>query len=181
MLLTTKIMSSITLPLASARNVTEVTRSVLKLMEIHTGLESNYLMQLDSVTGILTVRYAHNSKTLLIPEGMCVEWKDTLCSHALEDPAGFEKKLPELCKKTTVAKTLGIKTLISAPVYYEDGELYGVLCAASRNVVPTTDEAREAIILFSKVISQQVQREILFKQVANTVRKAGGDAFAAIF
>ncbi|MFP5580299.1 MAG: hypothetical protein ACLGIZ_18970, partial [Acidimicrobiia bacterium] len=62
----------------------ELARRLLELLGRVTGLESTYLTSIDWDGGIQRILFSRNVGSLDIPEGLEVDWSDTLCRRALE-------------------------------------------------------------------------------------------------
>jgi diguanylate cyclase len=139
----------------------DLARPLLELLEAVTGLESTYLTTVDLAQGVQHVLYARNSRQLQITEGMTVPWGDTLCKRALDDDRPGTDDVRGVWGDAGAARALGIQTYVSAPVRFDDGRLYGTLCAASADRRPMSAQAAQALRLFAGLIEQQVARETL--------------------
>lgn len=149
----------------SAGNVEQLTRPLLELLELVTGLESTYLTRIDDDAGMQTILFSRNSRVMQIPEGLSVPWNDTLCKRALEEGRNYTDDVAGCWGDSEAARALGIQTYASVPVYANDNRLYGTLCAASTDRRPLSDHGRQVLSLFSTLISQQLQREQLLGQL----------------
>lgn len=146
---------------SNAEDLEALTRPLLELLELVTGLESTYLTQIDEERGVQHVQYARNSRALQIPEGLSVPWEDTLCKRALESEQLFTDDVAGCWGDSDAARQLGIKTYMSQPVRGVDGGLYGTLCAASSQRVSTAASTTKVLGLFARLIAHQVEREHL--------------------
>lgn len=146
---------------SNAEDLEALTRPLLELLELVTGLESTYLTQIDEERGVQHVQYARNSSALQIPEGLSVPWEDTLCKRALESEQLFTDDVAGCWGDSDAARQLGIKTYMSQPVRGVDGGLYGTLCAASSQRVSTAASTTKVLGLFARLIAHQVEREHL--------------------
>jgi diguanylate cyclase len=81
--------------IASALTTEELTRPLLTMLELVTGLESTYLTRVDQEAGVQSILYARNSKVMQIPEGLNVPWDDTLCKRALDEGRPFTEDASE--------------------------------------------------------------------------------------
>lgn len=154
----------------SANNLEELARPLLKLLHAATGLESTYLTSIDLAAGEQHVQFALNSGAMTIPEGLTVPWGDTLCKRALDEDTPICSDVPERWGDSQAAKALGIRTYASAPVRTSDGQVVGTLCAAGGQSVEMSDWARSTLNLFSSMVGQHIEREMLVQQLkaANT-------------
>ena len=151
--------------LSHAKNLEELTRPLLELLEHFSGLESTYLTQIDSKNGIQHVQFSHNSKTLIIPEGLSVPWDDTLCKRALAEECSYTNDVAGRWGDSDASRQLGIKTYASTPVRTSDGNLYGTLCGASAEGRPLSDEALNVFHMFSMLLAQFVERDRLVQDL----------------
>lgn len=162
---------------ASAQTVEQLTRPLLTMLELVTGLESTYLTRIDETAGVQSILYARNSKVMQIPEGLSVPWGDTLCKRALDAGQPFTDDVAGCWGDSDAARALGICTYASTPVRMEDGSLFGTLCAASSEKRPITQEGRQVLLLFGTLIQQHIQRENLLEKLQRANRELEGFSF----
>lgn len=154
-----------------AQTVEQLTRPLLTMLELVTGLESTYLTRIDEAAGVQSILYARNSREMQIPEGLSVPWDDTLCKRALEEGKNFTDDVAACWGDSEAAQALGICTYASTPVRLEDGSLFGTLCAASTQKRPITEAGRQVLVLFGALIQQHIQRENLLDKLARANRE----------
>ncbi|WP_157670153.1 GGDEF domain-containing protein [Chitinibacter sp. GC72] len=135
------------------------------MLELVTDLESTYLTQIDLNEGLQNILFSRNSKSLQIPEGLSIPWGDTLCKRALDEKTPYTNDVANNCGDSVAAKALGIITYACTPIYLEDGNLYGTLCAASSEQKPISVKGQQFLPLFAQLISQYVQKEQLLLQL----------------
>ncbi len=140
-------------------------RPLLEILESITGLESTYLTSVDESSGVQHILFSRNSRQLEIPEGLSVNWEDTLCKRALMERQTYTDDVPGQWGDSEAAKALGIVTYLSEPVRVGEGELFGTLCGASASRVPVSDEARRLLAMLAKLIARQLEREKLLEQL----------------
>lgn len=145
--------------MARARDLEQLVRPMLEMLQAVTGLESTYLTSIDAAAGVQHVLFARNSRQLQIPEGLTVPWEGTLCKRAIEEGCTYTDDVARRWNDSEAARALGIETYASVPVRTGDGELYGTLCAASDARTPLGDGAAQALQMFSQLIGRQVDRE----------------------
>jgi diguanylate cyclase len=150
---------------AAAQSLEQLTRPLLEMLEIVTGLESVYLTSIDEAAGIQFVDFARNAGELQINEGLEVPWSDTLCKRCIDEGRRFTSNVSEIWSDSQSAKALGIETYASAPVCASNGLIIGTLCAASKQSQSIGPRARSALNLFSKIIAQHIERERLLAEV----------------
>jgi len=172
-----QLLGQISETVASAKTVEQLTRPLLAMVEMVTGLESTYLTHVDEVTGIQSVIYARNSKTMQISEGLSVPWEDTLCKRALDAGQPFTDDVASCWGDSNAARALGISTYVSTPLRMEDGSLFGTLCAASSERRPITAEGRQILALFGALIQQHIQREHLLDRLQRANRELEAYSF----
>lgn len=140
-------------------------RHLLEMLELVTQMESTYLTRVEPDGSLQHVLFSRNSKTMQIPEGLSVIWKDTLCRRALHENRPFTNEVPAIWGDSDAAKALGIVTYASTPVTLSDGSLYGTLCAASSSRRDLTDNSAQVLQLFSQLIAQQIQSEQALREL----------------
>lgn len=153
---------------SEARDIESLTRSILKLMEAVTGLESTYLTRIDEEAGMQHVLFSRNSQALEIPEGLSVPWGDTLCKRALEQETLFVDDVTTRWGDSEAAKSLGINTYMSQPVFVGSEKLYGTLCAASGNRRSISPATMNVVGLFAEVIGHQLVREFALQELMDS-------------
>lgn len=147
--------------ISHAHTLEALTRPLLELLQMVTGLESTYLTRLDEPAGTLSVLYARNTHRLTVPEGLATAWQNTLCKRALDESRFYTDDVRDRWKDCEIARTLGVTTYLSAPIRLKGGEFFGALCAASDERKPLGETAVHVLALFAQLIGQQVERERL--------------------
>ncbi|MEJ5208120.1 sensor domain-containing diguanylate cyclase [Denitratimonas sp. CY0512] len=151
--------------LSPANEIEDLVRPLLELLEAVTGLESTYVTRIDAASGRQTVLYARNAQALDISEGLSVGWNDTLCKRALESGLNYCDDVPGLWADSRAARELGIRTFATTPIHDGGEQLYGTLCAASREHRPMGPGTIQVMLLFSRLIGRQVERERLLEEL----------------
>lgn len=159
------ILAGLSNSLPQARSIEQLTRPLLDMLGSVTGLESTYLTSIDLKADVQHVRFARNAGELQIPEGLSVPWSDTLCKRALDEGRMCTSDVSRSWPDSEAARQLGIQTYVSAPVRTDDGILLGTLCAASAKPHQITPQAEVVLKLFSNVIANFLQRELLMEQL----------------
>lgn len=160
-----KILQTLSERVTQARDLESLTRPLLEMLEAVTGLESTYLTEIDVGQGTQHIRYARNLAGLQIPEGMTVDWSDTLCRRAIDEGRMFTDNVAECWGDSDAARIMGIRTYLSSPVRTSSGSLYGTLCAASAERKPLVAGAEQLIGFFARLIAEHVEREQLLQQL----------------
>ncbi len=159
------ILAGLSNSLPQARSIEQLTRPLLDMLGSVTGLESTYLTSIDLKADVQHVRFVRNAGELQIPEGLSVPWSDTLCKRALDEGRMCTSDVSRSWPDSEAARQLGIQTYVSAPVRTDDGILLGTLCAASAKPHQITPQAEVVLKLFSNVIANFLQRELLMEQL----------------
>lgn len=149
----------------SARSLEELTRPLLEMLQVISGLDSAYLTVIDLARDEQRILFSHNTRTMNIPEGLTVPWGDTLCKRALDQGQPITSHVSACWGDSDAAKALGIETYVSTPVRLGNGELYGTLCAASVQSEAIGSDVQRVLALFSTLIGQHIEREQLLRQL----------------
>ncbi|MGM0767287.1 MAG: GGDEF domain-containing protein [Pseudomonadota bacterium] len=149
--------------LSGAENLEQLTRPILLLLQRLTGLESTYLTVIDEAKGTQTILYSENSGGLRIPEGLTVQWFDTLCKRAMDEERFFTANVSELWGDSDAARELGLKTYLTVPVTRLDGGTYGTLCGASSESRQVDQDTFDVLKLCSELIAYQIARDAAAK------------------
>lgn len=164
------LISQLSQTLAGKRSHEDLVRQLLGMLEMVTDLESTYLTRVDVEAGEQQILFSKNSKALNIPEGLVVQWNDTLCKRALEEGRTCTDDVPSIWSDSQTAQSLGIVTYASSPVTLDDGSLYGTLCAASSTRKPLSENGEQVLRMFAELIAQNVWKDQLLMSLnaANT-------------
>ncbi|WP_426008264.1 GGDEF domain-containing protein [Aeromonas salmonicida] len=159
------ILQALSVQVTEARDLESLTRPLLEMLETVTGLESTYLTQIDLEQSAQHILYARNSAALQIPEGVSVDWSDTLCRRALDEGRLYAADVADRWGDSTAARAMGIRTYMSSPVRTSSGSLYGTLCGASAEHKPLVTGSEHLIAFFARLIAEHVEREQLLQQL----------------
>lgn len=154
-----KILLQLAETISGANSLEALTRPLLVMLEAVTGMESTYLTRIDTKVGLQHIVFARNTQTMQIPEGLAVPWNDTLCKRAIEENRPYTDDVAACWGDSDAARQLGIKTYLSEPVRYGDGEIYGTLCAASAVQKSISAETQKILTMFARILTIQVDRE----------------------
>jgi len=117
--------------LAGGASLELLSRPLLEMLQTATGLDSTYLTAIDWAADEQRVLYAVNKAEMQIPEGLAVDWSDTLCRRSLDEGRRYTKDVPSIWGDSEAAAALGITTYVSIPVLDPDSNVIGTLCGAS--------------------------------------------------
>lgn len=154
-----KMLAHLAETISGADTLEALTRPLLEMLEAVTGMESTYLTRIDIAAGRQHIVFSRNTREMQIPEGLAVLWGDTLCKRALEENRPYTDDVGACWGDSDAARQLGIRTYLSQPVLYGDGEIYGTLCAASAVQKPVSSEALKILGMFARILTVQVDRE----------------------
>lgn len=154
-----KMLAHLAETISGADSLETLTRPLLEMLEAITGMESTYLTRIDIAAGRQYIVFSRNTREMQIPEGLAVPWGDTLCKRALEENRPYTDDVTACWGDSDAARQLGIRTYLSQPVRYGDGEIYGTLCAASAAQKPVSSEVLKILGMFARILSMQVDRE----------------------
>lgn len=154
-----KMLAHLAETISGADSLETLTRPLLEMLEAITGMESTYLTRIDTAAGRQYIVFSRNTREMQIPEGLAVPWGDTLCKRALEENRPYTDDVAACWGDSDAARQLGIRTYLSQPVRYGDGEIYGTLCAASATQKSVSSETLKILGMFARILSLQVDRE----------------------
>jgi diguanylate cyclase len=160
-----KILDLLSRTVPQAQSLEQLTRPLLDMLGLLTGLESTYLTTVDLERGVQHVEYARNASSFQIPEGLDVPWGDTLCKRSLDEGRMYTADVPARWGDSEAARALGLQTYMSCPVRRHDGELLGTLCAASDQQHAMSESAEPALKLFAELIGTFMEREQLMQEL----------------
>jgi K+-sensing histidine kinase KdpD len=136
-------------------------RPLLDALQAASGYESTYFTLIHWDDDEQEVKYVLNRGDLDLPEGLRVEWSDTLCRRALMGGPPVVEDAGVTYPDSEAARALGLKGYASAPVTMADGTTVGTLCGASTAVVADDPATRDLFAMFSLLIGQALAREQL--------------------
>lgn len=145
---------------AEGTDLERLSRPLLELLGDLTGFESTYVTVLHWEDFKQEVRYARNAGELEVPEGVIVEWSDTLCRRALLEGRSATGDVPSIWPDSAAASELGIVSYVSVPIVTPQRSTFGTLCAASARPVELDEGARRVMELFARLLADQVEREL---------------------
>jgi signal transduction histidine kinase len=137
----------------------EVTRPFLALLHSITGLDSTYLTEVKWEEDEQQIKFSLNNGEIEIPEGLTVQWSDTLCRRALTTGPRYTADVPTTFPGSEAAKALALKTYVSVPVRDENEDVVGTLCGASGEAVNISDDVLSVMEMFAQLISDQWKRD----------------------
>ena len=144
---------------SGGHDLEHLTRPLLELLHDVVGLESTYLTMIDWAGNQQRIVHSSNTGGLEIPEGLTVDWSDTLCRRSLEEGRQVTDDVPAVWGDSVAARQLGITTYVSVPLLGASQEVLGTLCAASRESVVVEPQDLATMDVFARLISDQLSRE----------------------
>jgi EAL domain-containing protein (putative c-di-GMP-specific phosphodiesterase class I) len=143
--------------LAPAAGGERLVRSLLAELQRVTGLESTYLTRIDLARGLQRITHARNAGLIEIPEGLDIDWSDTVCRRALEQNVRYTDDVPSTFPDAEAGKDLGLQTYLSVPVLNAEGQIEGTLCGASSQAVRLGPEALRIMERFAQIMALDAQ------------------------
>jgi EAL domain-containing protein (putative c-di-GMP-specific phosphodiesterase class I) len=139
----------------SPDNRERLTRTLLAELQRVTGLETTYLTRIDWHDALQHITHARNTGTIDIPEGLSLDWDNTVCRRALEQGVTYTDDVRTSFPDTQAAEALGLHTYLSVPLLDGHGDVQGTLCGASSKQLSLGPEAIQVIRRFGQIITQQ--------------------------
>lgn len=133
-----------------------LTRRLLELLGRVTGLESTYLTSIDWDGGLQRILYARNVGSLDIPEGLEVDWSDTLCRRALEGGPTCTSDVQGTYPDSTAARELGLNTYVTVPVRGPEGDVVGTVCGADSRGIHVSEDAQAVMEALAEMVAMQL-------------------------
>ena len=144
---------------AAGGDLEQLTRTILEILGRATGLESTYLTVIDWERSQQEVLFAENAGDLTIPEGTIADWGETLCRRALLTGTHATDNVALAFGEDNGGHELGIVSYASVPVITADNAIFGTLCAASASGHELSQDQRQLMELFARLIGDHVTRE----------------------
>ncbi|PZS24357.1 MAG: hypothetical protein DLM61_22380, partial [Pseudonocardiales bacterium] len=129
-------------------------RNLLAELQRLTGLDTTYVTRIDTAAETQHITHARNTAMLDIPEGLTVNWSDTICRRALDQGINYTDDVPTVFSDSQAATNLGLQTYVTVPLTSTDGILEGTLCGASCSRVALGEETVRVMEHFATLISQ---------------------------
>jgi len=142
-------------PESAALAAERLTRNLLAELQRLTGLESTYLSRIDTREALQHITHARNAGSIDIPEGLTVDWAESVCRRALEQGVAYTDDVSSTFPDSTAGQDLGLQTYISVPVRTRGGELEGMLCGASSLQVPLGPVAVRVMEHYARLIGER--------------------------
>jgi len=95
--------------------VTELVREALAELVSASGLDTMYLTRVDLASDVQQVLLAHSTCGQLVPEGLVVDWSDTLCKRASEIGPGVHHRRAEVLPRQPSRARAGSSDLHQRP------------------------------------------------------------------
>jgi len=154
--------------ISPAVELEEFVRPLLRQLERVTGLESTYLTRIDWDAVAQRIMFSRNSGDITIPEGLVVNWCDTLCRRALSGGPTNVDDVPTVYPDSAAARDLGIVSYVTVPVEVEPGTVYGTLCGASSKAKTLNESDMAAVRFFARLVAEKLHQGINAGQVSTS-------------
>lgn len=144
---------------AEGGSLESLSRPLLEMLQAATGLESTYLTTIDWAADEQRILYSVNTGDLTVPEGLTVEWSDTLCRRSLDEGRQLTTDVPTIWGDSGAAAAMGIRTYVSVPVTDQDSTVIGTLCGTSRREVHVDSRNLATMRMFAALVGQQISAQ----------------------
>jgi signal transduction histidine kinase len=144
---------------AASSTLEDLTRPFLDLLHTITKLDSTYLTEINMPANRQDILFSLNNGMLDIPEGLGVEWDDSLCKRAMQTGQHYTNDVPTTFPDSKAARQLGLQTYISVPVHDENDDVVGTLCGASSQPINISEDVQAVMEMFARLISDQWRRD----------------------
>ncbi len=152
---------------ASSRRRERVIRNLLAELQRVTGLESTYLTRINWNEAVQHVTHARNAGRIEIPEGLTVDWADTVCCRALEQRVNYTDDVSSTFPDSAAAEDLGLQTYVSVPLRSSTGDIEGTLCGASSKAVPLGPATIQVMEHFARIINDGLRGPSAYRPVTS--------------
>ncbi len=157
---------------SDSASLEELTRPFLEVLHGLTGLESTYLTEVRTEDNEQEILFSDNRGQINIPEGLTVDWHDTLCRRALESGQMCTSNVEVDLPGSQTAQELGLETYVSVPVRNSEDELMGTLCGASGRSVDVSPEVTNVMEMLARLIANQWERDRVHAQALHRAETA---------
>jgi EAL domain-containing protein (putative c-di-GMP-specific phosphodiesterase class I)/CheY-like chemotaxis protein len=154
-----EVMNVVSTTLTGRGTLEAVSRPLLTEVCRMTGLESAYLTRIDKEAGTQEVVYVNNVGDLQIPEGVVIDWNDTICKYALDRGPAVSMDAVADFPECDAAALLGLRTFVTVPVVTSNGTMFGTLCAGSQQSVPVSAATPRLMDLFASLMADAFERQ----------------------
>lgn len=135
-----------------------VTRPLLELMQLVTGMETSFITAIDWTSQEQEVLYALNSGELEVPEGAVVDWSDSMCRLVFLNENPHSNDVGGEFPGSLGAEKLGMQTFFAVPILAAERTI-GTVCGASRSVVDLDARGLQLMTLVARAIAVQLETE----------------------
>jgi diguanylate cyclase (GGDEF)-like protein len=129
-------------------------RSLLAELQRITGLETTYLTRIEWAAALQHITHVHNTGAIDIPEGLSVDWSDTICRRALEEGVRYTDDVPTVFPDSEAGRELGVRTYLSVPLIGPAGTVEGTLCGVSARPLRLAPEAMELMEYVAEMLAR---------------------------
>lgn len=155
---------------AGREDLEALTRRLLELLGRVTGLESTYLTSIDRDADLQRILHVRNVGATEIPEGLDVEWSDTLCRRALEGGPSCTTDVPGIYPHSEAARELGLTTYVTVPVRGPSGGVFGTLCGADTRRIDVGEDALAVMGALAEMVSLQLAGDAALRDLEEANR-----------
>lgn len=134
-------------------------RPLLAQLQQITGLQTTYLTRVDWDAMEQQIRYSHNDGAgPRIDEGLSVPWEEILCRRTLMDGRTNLSDAGVTYPDNKAVAALDIHGFAAAPVFTEEGGLWGTICGASKARAELGETDMATLRLFARLIGEKLSQ-----------------------
>jgi hypothetical protein len=130
-------------------------RNLLGELQRMTGLESTYVTRIDWPNALQTITHVRNAGSLEIPEGLDVDWSDTVCRLALDQGVNYTDDVAASFPGSAAAREMGLRTYVGVPILGAAGTVQGTLCGVSSQPIELGPDAVVLMKHLAEIIAAQ--------------------------
>ncbi len=135
-----------------------VTRPLLELMQLVTGMETSFVTTIDWASQEQEVLYALNTAELQVPEGAVVDWSDSMCRLVFLNQSPHSNNVRGEFPGSLGAVQMGMQTFFAVPIVADDRTI-GTVCGASQSVIDMDAHGLQLMELVARAIAVQLETE----------------------
>ena len=154
-------------------------QSALAAMREFLGMDVAYTSHLEGENMAL-LAVDGDGESFSISEGLALPSEQTYCHGVLNGSlpsVNADIRGDARTASMPVTEIAGIGAFTSVPLRFADGRLYGTLCAASHDAMPSLGERElQFLHVFARIVSDQLEREELLDQTRQLEAQASAAA-----
>lgn len=133
-------------------------RPLLRLAQHLTGMESTFVTSINWESLDQTVLHSLNVGEMQVPEGMTVDWHDSMCRSLFLSGVAQSCDVGTEIPATGGAIALGMQTFVAVPIVLNQSAI-GTICGASKRKIVLDDDQLKSLGLIGEALQQLVELE----------------------